>query len=111
MAPPRRAPKDLGPLTPTALRDYVRFNGGKTVIQHFRVLDADGSGDLTSKEFLQGVRLMGFVNATKEEAAFVWDWLDKDGDGASHQAPRSAQLGLCAGSRAETTRGLIVTAR
>lgn len=81
MAPPRRPPKDLGPLTPTALRDYVRFNGGKTVIQHFRVLDADGSGDLTSKEFLQGVRVMGFVNATKEEAAFVWDWLDKDGDG------------------------------
>ena len=29
MAPPRRPPKDLGPLTPTALRDYVRFNGGK----------------------------------------------------------------------------------
>jgi hypothetical protein len=79
--PPRRPPKDLGALTPTALRDFVRFNGGKTVIQHFRVLDQDGSGDLTRKEFLQGVRTMGFVSATEAEANFVWQWLDKDCDG------------------------------
>ena len=39
------------------------------------------SGDLTSTEFLQGVRAMGFLNATEAEAKFVWQWLDKDGDG------------------------------
>ena len=46
-----RPVKDLGVLTPTTLRDYVRFNGGKTVIQHFRVLDVDGVGEMTRKEF------------------------------------------------------------
>ena len=81
MAPPKRAPKDLGPLTPTTLRDYCRFNGGKTVIQHFRVLDQDGDGDLTRKEFAKAARAMGFLNATKEECDFVFAWLDTDGSG------------------------------
>ena len=80
--PPKQYPKkDLGALTPTTLRDYVRFNGGKTVIQHFRVLDGDGSGDLTIKEFAEGVKAMGFLNATHEECEFVWKWLDNDGSG------------------------------
>ena len=79
-------PKDLGLLTPNAIRAYVRFSGassrgGKTVIQHFRGLDANSDGELTFEEFLQGVRLMGFFEATEEEAQFVFAWLDKDGSG------------------------------
>ena len=82
MAPAsKRTPKDLGPLTPTTIRDHVRFSGGKTVIQHFRGLDANSDGELTLKEFIQGVRSMGFIEATKEEAQFVFSWLDKDGSG------------------------------
>jgi len=81
-AMPKAYPKkNLGPLTPTTLRDHVRFNGGKTVIQHFRCLDGNGDGTLTLKEFMAGVRSMGFLDATDDEVRFVFEWLDHDGSG------------------------------
>jgi len=81
MPPKVYAAKDLGVLTPTTFRDYVRFTGGKTVIQHFRVLDINGDGELTLKEFVKGVRTLGYLNATAEECEFVFKWLDDDGSG------------------------------
>ncbi|KOO23123.1 hypothetical protein Ctob_010812 [Chrysochromulina tobinii] len=80
--PPKQYPKkNLGVLTPTTLRDYFRFNGGKTVIQHFRGLDDNQDGELTLKEFTDGVRAIGFLDATKAECEFVFKWLDNDGSG------------------------------
>ena len=76
--PPRK--KDLGQLTPTSFRDYVRFNSVETVLMHFRTLDSDGSGEMTVKEFRDGVHKLGF-EATKQEAAAVFKWLDNDGSG------------------------------
>ena len=73
-------PLDLGALTPVSFRDYVRFNSIETVLMHFRKLDADGSGEMTVKEFREGVTKLGFT-ATKQDAALVFKWLDHDGSG------------------------------
>jgi hypothetical protein len=73
-------PRDLGALTPASFRDYVRFNSIETVLMHFRKLDADGSGEMTVKEFREGVTKLGFT-ATKQDAALVFKWLDHDGSG------------------------------
>jgi len=81
MPPKVYAKKSLGPLTPTTLRDYLRFNGGKTVIQHFRGLDSDSDGELTLKELKVAVCTMGFLDATDEDCKFVFRWLDSDSSG------------------------------
>ena len=77
---PTRAAKELGQLTPAAFRDYVRFSSVETVMMHFRNLDADGSGELTKKEFRLATKKMGF-EATKEECDMVFGWLDHNGSG------------------------------
>lgn len=77
----QRAPKDLGPLTPTSFRDYVRFSSVETVLMHFHKLDTDGSGELTIKEFRPAIKKMGFSSATKDECDMVFRWLDNDGSG------------------------------
>ena len=82
MAPPKRPPKQLGPLTAAAFRDHLRFSGGKRVVDFFRELDADGSGELTKKEFAKHIKALGFTAATLEEINEVWSWIDKSGDGA-----------------------------
>jgi hypothetical protein len=82
MAPRKNAPPaDLGKLTFASLREHMRFSGGKTVLQHFRDLDLDASGELNKKEFAKAVKAMGFPSATKEEVTAVWEVLDKNGDG------------------------------
>ena len=48
----------------------------------FRDMDADGSGELTKKEFAKHVKALGFTAATPEEIDEVWCWIDKSGDGA-----------------------------
>ena len=64
-----------------ALRDFVRFTGGKRVLDHFRDMDADGSGELTKKEFGKSVKAMGFVHATKAAIDAAFDALDTDHSG------------------------------
>ena len=67
-------------LSYTSFRDYVKFSGGKRVIDFFKVLDADSSGELTRKEFAKGVKAMGFeVAAVSIDEVF--NMLDKDGSG------------------------------
>jgi Ca2+-binding EF-hand superfamily protein len=70
MAPQKNAPPaDLGKLTFASLREHMRFSGGKTVLQHFRDLDLDASGELNKKEFAKAVKAMGFPSATKEPSS------------------------------------------
>ncbi|KOO26610.1 hypothetical protein Ctob_002497 [Chrysochromulina tobinii] len=77
-----KSPKNLGALTSETLRNFFRFSGGMTVIQHFRGIDHDHDGILTLEDFIIGVRSIGFENATEEECTSVFKWLDDDGSGA-----------------------------
>ena len=81
---PKSPPKNsnsLGPLSVHAFREFVRNGRGKTVIQHFREMDEDGSGTITKKEFAVAVRKMGFEEATRDECDVVFSYLDADGGG------------------------------
>jgi len=75
------AKRHLGTLTPTALRNHVRFNGGKTVLEFFRGLDSDADGFLTREELHVGLRAMGYRDASADEVELIYRWLDHDGSG------------------------------
>ena len=45
-----KATPSLGKLDLAAFREYVRFAGGKSVLQHFRVLDADENGEVRADD-------------------------------------------------------------
>ena len=63
------------------LKDFLRFTGGRKVIDYFRDMDADGSGAVTQKEFGKAVKALGFVHATKEATDAAFKALDTDGNG------------------------------
>lgn len=71
----------LGPLAPWTLREHFKFGGGKRVIDFFRSMDADGSGEVTIKEFGPFVKFVGFTEATDDEIAETFKALDVDGSG------------------------------
>ena len=79
--PPKREPKNLGALSLASFREYVRFSGGKRVLDSFRDLDTDGSGELELKEFGKAIISMGFVDATKADIEATFAALDSDGSG------------------------------
>ena len=69
-----------GLLSYASFREYVRFSGGQRVIDFFKHLDTDSSGELTRKEFAKGIKAMGFeVAAVSIDEVF--DRLDRDGSG------------------------------
>lgn len=80
--PPLKDPCTLGPLSADTFREFVRFSGGKTVLQHFRDMDEDNSGMIAMEEFAVAVRKMGFVEATREECEALFTFYDVDGSGA-----------------------------
>lgn len=71
----------LGPLALWTLREHFKFGGGKRVIDFFRSMDADGSGEVTIKEFGPFVKFVGFTEATDAEIADTFKALDVDGSG------------------------------
>ena len=77
---------DLGELDKYAFRDHIERckkvnNGGKRVVDFFREMDHDRSGELTKKEFGQALKNMGFVHATNLQVDDVWNVCDADGSG------------------------------
>ena len=77
---------DLGELDKYAFRDHIERcrrinNGGKRVVDFFREMDHDKSGELTKKEFGQALKNMGFVHATNVQIDDVWHVCDADGSG------------------------------
>lgn len=74
-------PGHLGPLSPMALREQLRFGGsGGRVIDHFRRADTDGSGELNKAEFAKAMIALGF-EATQAQIDRTWKHIDVDGDG------------------------------
>ena len=78
---PAAAPaKPLPPLDRWTLREHLRgFSGngtGKRLVDYFREMDDDGSGELTQKEFGKALKRLGFVDATKEQIDAVWKDFD-----------------------------------
>ena len=74
-------PEDERAFDAFALRDLLRFSGGKKVIEFFREMDGDGSGEVTKKEFRRAVAAMGYLHATNEQADSAFDALDTDHSG------------------------------
>ena len=81
MPPLARTPKDLGELNFDTFAEHVRHSGNKRVLDFFRELDIDDSGEISSSEFGKAVMKMGFISATKEEVAATFAALDSDGSG------------------------------
>ena len=79
----KRQTPDTSHLDPWSLRELLRFggSGSKRVIDSFREMDKDSSGELDKKEFADALRLMGFTNATQQEIDVVWTVCDTDGSG------------------------------
>jgi hypothetical protein len=74
-------PQDVIHFEAYDLREYLRFSFGKRLIDHFKGMDSDGSGELKKKEFRKAIAAMGFVNATKESVDTSFDFLDDDHSG------------------------------
>ena len=62
-----------------ALRDLLRFSGGKKVIDYFRGMDADGSGEITRSSAQPSQPR--HVHATNEQADSAFEALDTDQSG------------------------------
>lgn len=78
---------DLGMLDKYSFRDHVlelgRIDkGGKRIVDFFRDVDADRSGEVDKKEFRQALRNMGFISATKAQMDEVFTFCDMDSSGA-----------------------------
>ena len=58
----------------------VASEQGATVEDIFSELDADGDGDMTAEELLQGLRSINFKDITESDASKVIEMFDKDGD-------------------------------
>ena len=88
---PAQQTRSLGPLSPLALREHLRFSGKGRIIDAFRRFDKDGSGELTKAEFAQAMLSLGF-EATEAQVDRTWRHLDVDGDGSVPYIELDARL-------------------
>ena len=74
-------PEDVVEFTAHDLRDYLRYSFGKRLIDHFKGMDTDASGELSKKEFRQAVARLGFVRASRPSVDEAFTVLDEDHSG------------------------------
>ena len=95
-----KQPFDFSIFDAFALRDLLKSDQlGRRVIDFFREMDADKSGELTKAEFGKAVKKMGFVTATKEKIDEVFSWADKDGGGTIEYTEMDKKLRSLRGER------------
>ena len=77
----------LGPLDIWTLRDHMAASqkvakGGKRIIDIFREIDTDRSGELSRDEFSIVLKKYGFIRATDGEISAIVKLIDTDGSGS-----------------------------
>jgi len=83
----QKAVESLGPLDIWTLRDHMAANqkvakGGKRIIDIFREIDTDRSGELSRDEFSIVLKKYGFISATDGEISAIVKLVDTDGSGS-----------------------------
>ena len=79
--------ESLGPLDIWTLRDHMAASqkvakGGKRIIDIFREIDTDRSGELSRDEFSIVLKKYGFIRATDGEISAIVKLIDTDGSGS-----------------------------
>ncbi|KOO33319.1 hypothetical protein Ctob_006229 [Chrysochromulina tobinii] len=79
--------EDLGALDIWTLRDHMAgyqkvANGGKRIVDIFRQIDTDQSGELSRDEFKTVLKKYGFLHVTDDEISAIVNQIDSDGSGS-----------------------------